>query len=194
VSKALAKRGDTNHVRRIETALAAIQRSQDERAALSPAPEIFDLYCVCAVHDRPYTLRFVRQPSGLLRFTETLKDGPCSLPGNARAGGKGWALRLEYFEKGATRCAWCGDESFHHCRTYCGALVCGGRMVGETFHCRKSCGASWVGIPLHEVKGEAKAATKRLTEICTQRILSAPQGNAITRPRLLLPAAKTGGQ
>ena len=26
-------------------------------------------------------------------------------------------------------------------------------MKGETFHCRKSCGAQWVGVPLKEVTG-----------------------------------------
>lgn len=184
---ALARRDDG---RRIASALAVIQRSQHER--LSLCPEIFDLTCVCAVHDRSYTLRFVRQASGLLRFKESLKGFARDFPDNARAEAVVYTLRLELFEKGATPCAWCGNGSFHHCRTYCEALVCGGRIIGETFHCRESCGASWVGTPLHEVKGETRS--QPLTESSLQRSLSSPRRSAITNPRLMLPAAKTGGQ
>lgn len=132
-----------------------------EGRGLSPAPELFDLYCVCAVHDKTYTLRFDRQASGLLRFKESVKGQPSSLPDNSRAGnGGGWAVQqLKYFEPGPAPCAWCGDGDFHHCALYCGALVCGGRMRGDTFHCRKSCGASWVGVPLREVKGTVTQET-----------------------------------
>jgi len=153
MNKAIVKHGGglqkPDDAERIERAKAAIW----QRRGLPPAPEIFDLYCVCAVYDKPYTLRFERQASGLLRFKESVKGKPSSLPDNARAGnGGGWAMQeLKYFEAGATPCAWCGNGDFHHCALDCGALVCGGRMKGNTFHCRKSCGASWVGVPLREV-------------------------------------------
>jgi hypothetical protein len=142
-----------DYARQIGAALELIRQAQSNRGMRVPAPETFDLYCHCAIKDKPYTLCFVRQPSGLLRFRESVKGKPSSLPNNARAGGFGWTLRLDYFENGPTPCAWCGDGSFHHCAKYCGALVCGGRMKGDTFHCRKSCGASWVGVPLREVRG-----------------------------------------
>lgn len=152
---------------------------------LSPTvPEMFDLYCVCAVHDKPYTLHFERQASGLLRFKESIKGKPPSLPDNARAGGKGWTLRLQYFENLAealTPCAWCGDGGFHHCSRDCGALVCGGRMKGNTFHCRPSCGASWVGVPMREIRGTAGEARRASLQ---------PSCPAPGPARLLLPAAK----
>jgi hypothetical protein len=162
----------------IDAALALIR--QGHGVTRSPAPKTFDLYCFCAVHDKPYTLRFVRQPSGLLRFKESIKGKPASSPGDARAGGVGWTFRLKYFENPAAPCAWCGNESFHHCASYCGALVCGGRMKGNTFHCRKSCGASWVGVPLREVRGS-------IAQEAAPRRASLPPAPA--KPVLLLPAA-----
>jgi len=168
----------------IGAALAVIR--QGEAITRSPAPATFDLYCSCAVHDKPYTLRFTRQPSGLLRFAASIKGQPTTLPDNARGGGVGWTLRLDYFEATAAPCAWCGDRSFHHCASYCGALVCGGRMNGNTFHCRKSCGASWIGVPLREVKGRASRAH---TPACA---LLSPTSHATAAPprRMLLAAGK----
>jgi hypothetical protein len=151
----------------IGAALAVIRLG--EAVTSAPAPEIFDLYCFCAVYDKPYTLRFTRQPSGLLRFAASIKGQPSSLPGNCRAGGIGWTLNLDYFESTAAPCAWCGDQTFNHCRSYCGSLVCGGRINGNTFHCRKSCGASWIGKPLQEVKG-----CMRCEPLLASRVPSSP--------------------
>jgi hypothetical protein len=143
----------TDYAAQIEALMARIRRGQGNRITRPPAPEIFDLYCFCAVFDKPYTLRFVRQPSGRLRFSASVKEKPVTSPDNIRAGGIRWTMRLDFFETAATPCAWCGDKSFHHCASYCGPLVCGGRMKGDTFHCRRSCGASWVGVPLEQVEG-----------------------------------------
>jgi hypothetical protein len=158
---------------------------------LSPTvPEMFDLYCFCAVYDKPYTLRFERQASGLLRFKESVIGKPATSPGNARAGGKGWTLRMDYFEdwEGVTTpCAWCGNGSFGHCARNCGALVCCGRMKENTFHCRKSCGASWVGVPMREVEGSA-GETRRSSAAPSRVALQKPSANG--KPLLLLPAPK----
>jgi len=145
----------TDYTAEIEAAMGVIRQGQGRGRGitLSPAPEIFDLYCFCGVYDKPYTLRFERQASGLFRFTESVKGQAAASTGNIRPGSVGRAVRLDRFESSAAPCAWCGNGSFHHCASYCGALVCGGRMQGNTFHCRKSCGASWVGVPLEEVTG-----------------------------------------
>ncbi len=184
MSKAIVKHGGglAGYSKDVAEVMALLQGR-----GLSPAPEIFDLYCVCAVHDKPYTLRFERQASGLLRFRESVKGKPSSLPDNARAGnGGGWAIQqLRYFERGPTPCAWCGDGDFHHCALYCGALVCGGRMKGDTFHCRKSCGASWVGVPLQQV-------TMRRELSAPARAPLQPSRPAAGPARLLLPAGKGG--
>lgn len=173
----------------IVTALAVIR--QGEAVTSAPAPEIFDLYCDCAVYDKPYTLRFTRQPSGLLRFAASIKRQPSTRPDNARAGGVGWTLHLDYFETTAAPCAWCADRSFHHCGN-CGALVCGGRMNGNRFHCRKSCGASWIGVPLLEVKGSMRRAALLPSRFSPS---VAPERAALpAKPMLLLGAgrARTG--
>lgn len=151
----------TDYTGQIEAALELIRQAQGNRAMRSPAPEIFLLHCVCAVVDKPYTLRFVRQPSGLWRFSASVKGQPSASPDNARARGVGYTMRLGLFERQATPCAWCGNGSFHHCASDCGALVCGGRMTGNTFHCRPSCGAEWVGVPLQEVKGTVQDKPRR---------------------------------
>lgn len=169
----------------IGAALAVIR--QGEAVLRPPAPEIFDLYCSCAVYDKLYTLRFTRQASGLLGFTASIKDHPSTLPDNARGGGIGWTLRLDYFETTAAPCAWCGDRSFHHCGN-CGALVCGGRMNGNTFHCRKSCGASWIGVPLREVKGSMKREASLPRRASPS---AAPERAALSpKPMLLLGAGR----
>jgi hypothetical protein len=51
------------------------------QSPVSPGPERFVLNCVCAVVDQGYQLIFVRQPSGRLRYVESVK-----LTGEARAG------------------------------------------------------------------------------------------------------------
>jgi hypothetical protein len=163
-----------------------------EGRTLSPAvPEIFDLYCFCAIHDKPYTLRFERQSSGLLRFKESIKGKP-KTPGSDpavfavhyEAGVKmGWKLSMKYFEHGTMPCAWCGDGSFGHCSQDCGALVCCGRMRGNTFHCRPSCGASWVGVPMREVTG---TTTRERPPANRVSLSSAP-----AKPLLLLPAGSS---
>lgn len=187
---------------KIGAAMATIRRSQQQTVRRPPAPEIFDLNCFCAVYDKPYTLRFVRQPSGLLRFKESIRGKPAAPASDPAVfaiyyeGGVkvGWKLSMKFFENTATPCAWCGNGTFHDCALDCLALVCGGRMKGNTFHCRRSCGASWVGIPLQEVNGHAIHESSRLTSPRAKRILSAPRGEMASKPRLLLSAAKTGGQ
>ncbi len=151
----------TDYAGQIKGALELIRQAQGNRAIRPPAPETFELHCVCAVHDKPYSLHFVRQPSGLLRFTASVKGVAAVSPGSVFAGGVGQTMRLDRFETSGAPCAWCGNGSFHHCATHCGALVCGGRMEGNTFHCRPSCGASWVGVPLEEVKGTMEAQPAR---------------------------------
>jgi hypothetical protein len=151
----------TDYAGQIDAAVAVIRQALGNRVTRTPAPEIFDVHCFCAVHDKPYTLHFVLQPSGLLRFSGSVKGQASNSPDNAHASGAGYNMRLGFFETKATPCAWCGDGSFHHCATYCGALVCGGRMRGNTFHCRPSCGAEWVGVPLKEVKGTVQDKPRR---------------------------------
>jgi hypothetical protein len=171
--------------RKIAAALATLPQNQATQPARVPDCAIVELSCVCAVYDQPYTLRFRRQPDGLLRFLESVKGEQTQH--NAPGGRLGLVLELSViaFENRVRPCAWCGDGSFHHCATHCGALVCGGLIRSDTFHCRKSCGASWVGVPLAKVEG-------RIAEQAPQTPMSPrPPAPAQHGERLLLAAGRS---
>jgi hypothetical protein len=70
-------------------------------------------------------------------------------------------LNIELFERLDFPCAWCGNGDLNYCRQDCGALVCGGRSVGNRFNCRESCKASWVGIPLDAVPAQAGKSSRQ---------------------------------
>jgi hypothetical protein len=132
------------------------------RPSAYPPSEKFILNCVCAVEDKPYQLIFVRQSSGRLRLVESLK-----LTGDARAGSadaRAFAVQqtipMSDLEGGPWFCAWCRNGSFHYCGADCGDFVCGGRMRGNLFVCRSSCGAEWIGEPMREVQ-TTKQETRR---------------------------------
>jgi hypothetical protein len=116
---------------------------------VSPGREKFILTCVCAVEDRGYELVFARQPSGRLRYVESVKLTGRAGSANARAAAS-QRIAMADFEEGRWPCAWCGNGSFSQCD--CGGLVCQGRQVGDLFRCRDSCGKEWRGVPLLEVQ------------------------------------------
>jgi hypothetical protein len=145
--------------RRVESALARLPQPKNNQPMQAPAPEIVTLSCVCAVEDKPYTLRFTRQAGGSFRLLGSVMGHPAK---TARAGealaGRTVAVTVPIEELGdmPLPCAWCGDNGINLCKGKCDALVCGGRTVGNIFHCRKSCGASWVGVALESVEGETE--------------------------------------
>ncbi len=129
------------------------------------ASERFAVDCVCAVHDRPYQLIFVRQPSGRLRLMESVRgsgDARAASP-NMRTPLAQQIISMSDLENGPWCCAWCQNGSFHFCGSDCGALVCGGRMRGNLFVCRDSCGAQWIGSPLQQIQA-TPAETRRLQQ------------------------------
>jgi type IV secretion system protein VirD4 len=69
------------------------------------------------------------------------------------------------FDNIGHKCAWCGDNGLCYCKPFCGALVCSGLSIGRTFHCRKSCGASWVGQPMTAVPASSETSP-RSSEWC----------------------------
>jgi hypothetical protein len=118
-----------------------------------PTSEKFGLNCFCAQHDRPYQLVFVRQPSGRLHFIESVKvTADATGSSSARSTTARQIIAIDDFEDEDPPCAWCGSGGFNHCANDCGALVCGGRMVGNLFRCRDSCGAEWKGVPMRNVE------------------------------------------
>lgn len=150
-----------------KTGAAAVEKNEVARRVETPlvhhpARETFALSCVCAVHDKPYVLAFDRKPGERIwRFLESVKlDGGANAAAVFRASSAGVTVSLFDLES-RTPCAWCGDRSFHHCQSHCGAFVCGGRMIGPLFRCRKSCGAQWLGVPMLSVEGTRQQTAAR---------------------------------
>jgi hypothetical protein len=125
------------------------------REAPTQALEVIQFDCACAVHDKPYTVEFAREIDGQLRYLRSVKEGDGEgLASTQREKRNGrHALAIGEFERMAFPCPWCGNRDINYCRSDCGALVCGGRTQGGRFHCRPSCGASWVGVPMTEISG-----------------------------------------
>lgn len=119
-------------------------KSKIDQALARLREDTCEVGCVCAVHDRSYIVRYVRGAGGLYQYRESVK-----VLGNAEGSVEVRKISMRMFAPGPTPCPWCGDSYFHHC--CCGAFVCGGRMTGNTFRCRDSCGATWEGVPLDSV-------------------------------------------
>ncbi len=187
---------------KIEAALDLIRHPTVREVA---GPEKFELPCVCAVHDKPYRLRFTRGAGETVwHFLESVKLG--TTPGAtdaaavSSASSAGLTVALSDLDTATRPCAWCGDASFHYC--HCRAFVCGGRMQhtlkGWLFRCRASCGAEWLANkPLQKVEG-TKEQPKRCTTAPPARPAAAsvssvpPQEKPLVFPgkRLLLTAGQ----
>jgi hypothetical protein len=167
---------------RIDAAFALLRNQEPER---------FELPCMCAVHDRPYTLRFVRKANGLFGLVDSERE-TSGTQVKGRAGAQivtPATIPMKEMELTAFPCPWCDDITFHHCARYCGAFVCGGRIKGNVFHCRPSCGASWVGAPLEQVEGQKRQELRRPSMPQASRSpMTAP---SVSRPRLALGAGQS---
>jgi len=188
----------TANRRAIEEALARLRegaRSEPPLWEFCPNHgEVFELECVCAVDERRYILCFERKTNGMLRFSKSVKlDGGRGIQSTAGGRAAIRTLSLKEFELSATPCPWCGDGSFNYC-SHCDAYVCSGRKRGRTFHCRPSCRAEWVGVPLEEVRGERREGEPEWT--CTPPRRSAgparsPSPSPVNKNALHLPAKST---
>jgi hypothetical protein len=161
-----------------------------QNTPVSPPPqadarEFLDQRCVCAVEDLEFVVRYVRQPSGLFRATESIKLPQGQQSGRASAPSS-MVVSMNQIEGSHTACPWCGNSGHYHCS--CGGVVCGGKLVGQLFTCRKSCGEKWIiGAPVTEIKGakprqepqESKAPPRRPSS-------SAAPPKAASENRLLL--------
>jgi hypothetical protein len=136
---------------------SACEHIRDAQAALSQgrnSPRSFEERCVCAVHDREFVVRYIERDGGLYEAEASLRPSP------REAAGCG-AVELETipvsrFAGPPTPCAWCGAAGHFHCS--CGAVVCGGRVSGQLFFCRDSCGRSWIAnAPVIELKGSSRS-------------------------------------
>ena len=132
--------------------------------------ETCSLPMVCAEHDKPYVLSFIKQPNGKYQCTESIKiEGK---PTGAAYTTTSNTIRLDLIEGRRFPCPWCGKGGINHCGG-CEAYICGGRTFGAAFKCRDSCGAFWFGIPLETVKAET-----------TQECLTSPAPQNMVNPKL----------
>jgi hypothetical protein len=137
----------------IEAALAATpQRLEKQSPVRNSGPEIVDVLRVCAVHDKPYFAVYLRSPIGRFKLIKTSKVRSQSSGGPGEAGaGRAVSIKAEDIEEGpGETCAWCGagpkfsssGQRFSTVACFCGEAVCTGRMRGNVFKCRDSCGFS----------------------------------------------------
>jgi len=108
--------------------------------------------CACAVFDLEWLMHFEQQASGLYRAIDSTRihagDGSGSGAAQSRV------LSVDKIEGGYTPCPWCGgDKARHLYHCHCGVPVCGGRVKGNLFICRDSCGERWeMGPPVREIR------------------------------------------
>jgi hypothetical protein len=167
-----------------------------QNTPVSPLPqtdarEFFDQRCVCAIEDLEFIVRYVRQPSGLFRATESIKppqgqqSGEASVPSSL-------VVPINQIEGSHTPCPFCGNSGHYHCN--CGGVVCGGRVLGQLFTCRKSCGDKWIiGTPVTEIKGSKPRQEPQESKAPPRRPSSsaAPPKPASSENRLLLGSGNT---
>jgi len=167
-------------------AAAASPRSFSAPASAAGAPSAVFERCVCAVFDLEWFVRFERQASGIYRVVESIRvhDGAGSGPGAALSR----VLSVDEVEGRYPPCPWCGDRAgaLYHCD--CGAVVCGGRVKGNLFICRDSCGDQWeMGPPAREIKvSEARRDTRDFRGPARGSAAWQAPGRSVNPARLLL--------
>ncbi len=183
-----AKRDEVLKALRQEQEVETRQAAPASHAPQVDAREIIEQLFVCAVEDREFIVRYVRQPNGLFRAVESVKihAGGGSAKGSTRPT---LVLSTDQIEGSHTACPWCGNSGHYHC--HCGGVVCGGKLIGQLFTCRASCGDKWIiGSPVTEIKG-TKPQQERHESKAPPRRASAPPGSSqpANENRLLLGAA-----
>jgi predicted RNA-binding Zn-ribbon protein involved in translation (DUF1610 family) len=121
--------------------------------------ELREFDCVCAVMDLPYILRYEVAASGLLKLLESVKGNGAAQAG-PRANKRSDRSVEEQFESTVYPCPWCGATGLTKCGA-CRRLVCTGRVHGKVFHCRSSCGAYGIPVPVPGFRGESRSGGTR---------------------------------
>lgn len=145
---------------RRETTRALVLQSVRESADFKPSQaepparpvdtrKYFNQLCFCALRDLPFVVRYERQPNGRYRALESVQlqqGGASGREGQSET----FILPTDQIDGGHTPCAWCGTTGHYHC--HCGGVICGGKVKGNLFTCRVSCGAQWImGPPVTEI-------------------------------------------
>lgn len=130
---------------------ATIELRPQETRIIPPsrtAGEIVDLPRVCAVHDRPYVARYIRNSGKKFELAQTfrIEEWQC----DQYVAGKHEMRGVPASDCQEESCPWCGAHGFGavHCEA-CDGQVCHGRTNRATryFRCRDSCGSSGTLTP-----------------------------------------------
>jgi hypothetical protein len=184
---------------RMADALARLHREGTARSAspsASPRASCFTApvvrrvvaqICVCAFYDLQFLDRFERQVSGIYRVVESIRI--VAGEGGGAGAEIGRVLNVDDIRGNYMPCPWCGDNGNMRYHCDCGGVVCGGKVKGNIFHCRASCGQSWpVGHPIHEIDvSEERARREWQAPPRRGAAWQAPPRETSTS-RLLLPA------
>jgi hypothetical protein len=154
-----------------------------------PAPEFFNLKCMCAVRDKPYILHFVRRPGDLFRLVDRVKVEPGQQSGEQVRVANSSQITLDFreFERRYGPCPWCGHPGITECG--CGWMVCQGRQIGELFRCRVSCGREFVGIPLEKLSGSQPCPEESASRAPHSAPTQHPQATKAPMPNKFLPTS-----
>ena len=145
--------------------------------------EQFELHAWCAIHDKPWVIRFRKGAEGLYHSIECVRTQALR-KGHVENGGLSEvSLALDRFGELDHKCPWCGDLNLNRCE--CG-WVCGGREKGDLFICRDSCGERWVGVPVTELDGMGRS--RKHVPLSAPSAFGAPRDARPVRSVALLPA------
>jgi len=142
-------------IRKLLGAPTVTERQQHLRSSASGAGRLFELSCMCAVTENPYLLQYERGTSGKLRFLKSIKGDAANQHSNGSPASRAASWPVDSFEPLTFPCPWCGSNAAVLCGA-CRKLVCGGRTVGNVFHCGRRCGAYGVPETLPSVSGTAR--------------------------------------
>ena len=121
--------------------------------ALAKAGEIVDLPRICALHDRPYAARYIRDADGVFRRGPMIEvTEAIYLRQYAGSGVRRLAVPAGNIRFVEETCPWCGASGVG--AVLCGGCrheICYGKMAARFFRCRPSCG--WHGNMIWTVRG-----------------------------------------
>lgn len=157
---------------------------------VSPAsPVLLQELIVCAVHDLGFIEFYERQRSGLYL---PIKSRLLHVGEGFGAGhGARLTIRVADICGPHTPCPWCGDNGGGRYHCDCGAVVCGGRVKGNVFTCRDSCGASWrIGPDVKEIAVTRDSGARDWQAPLRGSGRWQAPASAVNPDRLLLPPAR----
>jgi hypothetical protein len=114
-------------------------------AAPVAAGDVVDLPRICAVHDRPFTARYVMGNDRRFHHTQAIQVSARLWRG--QYAGNGDRVTVDPRDIAEEECPWCGAFGLAVLCGKCRAEVCHGRTAGDYFRCRKSCGGEGRMVP-----------------------------------------------